>query len=247
MKKTVFWSALYEDENIIAVNKASGIAVTGDRWIQAKERLDKLIARELGIPLLYVAHRIDSGCSGALVFAKTAAAHKSISLAFEQRRVTKEYTAIVRGRPSWREESCDLPLLASANKRHKTIVENYKGKKSLTHFSLLFSAGKLSVIHARPVTGRQHQIRVHLAALGHPIVSDELYGDGKPVYLSHIKRGWRGDAFSERPLLARLGLHAARLAIADAGLDIEAPLHKDMAALICQLKKTHGAANDHND
>ena len=124
------------------------------------------------------------------------------------------------------------------------------------------SAGNFTVLEAVPETGRTHQIRVHLAALGHPVVCDSLYGTVKPVLLSTIKRGWRGDPLEERPLLSRLGLHAARLDIPYCCLEkntnlcnnnpncatneqaqdvkLSAPLSKDMAALIRQMEKSAG-------
>jgi RluA family pseudouridine synthase len=241
MKQKQPWRLLYEDDALLAVDKASGIPVNGDRWTPEKTRLDTLLAAALGISRLFIVHRIDSGTSGVVVFAKRAEAHRELSSAFETRAVQKEYIAIVRGRPEWQETVCDLPLLADANKKHGTIVEKYRGKAAHTRFRLLFSAGNYSALAVFPETGRQHQIRVHLASLGHPVVCDELYGDGKPVFLSSFKRGWRGDRFEERPLLARLALHARSLEIPGPGLSFSAPLHRDMAALIAQLEKAAGA------
>jgi 23S rRNA pseudouridine1911/1915/1917 synthase len=108
----------------------------------------------------------------------------------------------------------------------------------------LGSAGNYSILEAFPETGRTHQIRVHLLGLGHPVVCDELYGKNKPILLSSFKRGWQGDPLEERPLLSRLGLHAAELYIPDyvtgndeTGLNLKAPLPRDMAALIRQMEK----------
>jgi 23S rRNA-/tRNA-specific pseudouridylate synthase len=164
-------------------------------------------------------------------------------MAFEGRRVEKLYLAVVHGRPSWAETECDLPLVPNGDKEHRTIVDKYQGKRSLTRFKLLGTAGDYAVLAAKPATGRTHQIRAHLVALGHPVVCDPLYGRSgrgrvspKPVYLSSFKRGWRGDAFEERPLLERLGLHALRLSLPDLP-PFEAPLARDMAALINQMEK----------
>jgi 23S rRNA-/tRNA-specific pseudouridylate synthase len=155
--------------------------------------------------------------------------------------VEKRYTAVVHGRPLWKETVCDLPLVPDGNKRHLTIIDKYRGKKSLTRFRLVLCAGNYAVLEASPETGRTHQIRVHLAAIGHPVVCDPLYGSPKPVFLSSFKKNWRGDPFDEKPLIARLGLHAAELALpCGDGLALKAPLPRDMAALVKQMEKAGG-------
>ena len=246
MKRQSPFSLIYQDEKIAAVNKSSGIAVSPDRWDLSRERLDLLVTEFLRAEKIYTVNRIDRDSSGLVVFAKNSETHKTLSVAFECRQIKKRYIAAVHGRPSWSETLCDLSLVPNGNKLHLTIIDKYRGKKSLTRFRLLGSAGNYSVIEAFPETGRTHQIRVHLASLGHPIVCDELYGNAKPVLLSAIKRGWRGDPLEERPLISRLGLHAAELSIPDysgtgnAELILEAPLPRDMAALIRQMEKTAG-------
>jgi 23S rRNA pseudouridine1911/1915/1917 synthase len=249
MKQKDPFQLIYEDEHIAAVNKSSGLSVGGDRWDESKERLDKLLAAFLNLTKIYVVHRIDKDTSGLVVFAKDAETHKKLSAAFEARQVEKRYIAAVHGRPLWAETVCDLPLVPNGNKQHHTIIDKYQGKKSLTRYRLLGSAGNYSIVEARPETGRTHQIRVHLASLGHPVICDEFYGTARPALLSAIKRGWRGDPLTERPLLARLGLHAAELLIpgdgadgqgAAPGLSLKAPLPRDMAALVNQMEKVVG-------
>lgn len=262
MKAAAPFSVIYEDDDIIAVNKASGISVGGDRWDESKERLDHMVSLVCLCQKLFTVHRIDRETSGLVLFAKNEAAHRSLSLAFEGRDVFKRYIAIVCGRPSWQETICDLPLIPNGNKQHLTIVDKYKGKKSLTRFTRICSAGNLSIVEAFPQTGRTHQIRVHAAALGYPVACDSLYanqrfanqrfdnlnrrsGSVAPVMLSAIKRNWRGDPFDEKPLLARLALHAAEIIIPVVNdsnknqnrLSIQAPVPKDMAALIRQMER----------
>ena len=194
---------------------------------------------------IFIVHRIDRDTSGLVVFAKDSETHKTLSAAFENRSIKKLYIAAAQGRPSWKETVCDLPLVPNGNKQHHTIIDRYQGKKSVTAFRLLYTAGNYSVVEAMPQTGRTHQIRVHLASLGHPVICDELYGNAKPLYLSKVKPNWRGNPEDERPLLARLGLHAAQLCIPgyaglpEAGLELKAPLPRDMTAVVRQFEKCY--------
>jgi 23S rRNA pseudouridine1911/1915/1917 synthase len=247
MRRKQNFAVVYEDERIIGVDKASGVAVGADRWDESAERLDSLLGSLYNSPVFTV-HRLDKDTSGIIVFARDSGAHRLLSGAFESRQTEKIYYAVVHGRPGWTETDCDLSLVPDGDRQHRTIIDKYHGKKSLTHFRLLLCAGSYAVVEARPVTGRAHQIRVHLASLGHPVVCDPLYGarsSPKPVCLSAIKKGWRGDPLEEKPLLSRLGLHAARLSLpypdAEHRLALEAPLPRDMAALIKQMEKARGS------
>ena len=237
MKPIQPYSIIYNDERILAVNKSSGISIGGDRWDDEKERLDKLIEKDLRIKKIFTVHRIDKETSGLVVFAKDRETHRKLSIAFEQRNVKKRYIAIVHGRPAWKETTCDLALVPNGNKKHMTIIDKYRGKESLTFFKFIAGAGNYSVLEAIPQTGRIHQIRVHAAAVGHPVVCDILYGKNNPVKLSSFKRGYRGDPFDEKPLLSRLGLHALELTLPD-GQILTAPIARDMASLIKQIEKT---------
>lgn len=236
---------LYSDDSILAVDKPAGFLSIPDRWDPDTPVLSRELSREWG--RLLVVHRIDKDTSGALVFARNAEAHKALSAAFESRSVSKTYLALVRGNPGWDETLCDLPILPDGDRLHRTIVDERRGKASRTRFKVaarfpgrgVFPGAAL--VEARPETGRTHQIRVHLAALGHPCLCDQLYGDGKPLLLSKLKKKWRGDPFDERPLLSRAALHALSIELSHpvtgAALKIEAPLHRDMKASITQLEK----------
>ena len=242
MKTIPQFTVIHEDENFIAVNKAPGISVGGDRWDRNEERLDKLVAEKLSVEKLFTVHRIDRETSGVVVFAKNEETHRRLSLAFEGREIGKKYIAVVRGRPPWRETDCDLPLVPDGNKRHETIIDKYRGKKSLTRFILLGNAGNYSILEAAPKTGRTHQIRVHAAALGYPVACDGLYGKDTPVFLSDFKKNYKGDRLEEKPLLERLGLHSLEIvlpaqAVSCPSFALSAPLPKDMAVLIKQMEK----------
>ena len=242
MKNSLPYTVVYDDEKILAVNKSSGISVGGERWEESKQRLDKLLERDFKLSKIFTVHRIDKETSGLIVFAKKRETHRSLSQAFEQRKVLKTYIAIVHGRPLWKETSCDLALVPNGNKKHMTIIDKFRGKESLTNFICLFSTGNYSVLQVHPQTGRIHQIRVHSAALGFPVTGDTLYGTGKSVYLSAVKKKWHGDPLDEKPLLSRLGLHAMDLSFSlntndDTSVFFHAPLPRDMAALVRQMRK----------
>lgn len=257
MKRIEPFSIVYEDDALVIVNKAAGIAVLADRWDDSKERLDELLnsyfasltkdgtPSRLPFPhAVHAIHRIDRDTSGLVAFAKHKDALREYSEAFMNREVQKSYIAIVPGRPAWQETVCQLPLLVDGDRHHRTIIDKAHGKESETSFKVLGGVHNYTIIQCMPHTGRTHQIRVHLAALGHPIVCDPLYGNSKPVLLSSFKRGWRGDSVSERPLLERLGLHAFSIQFPNA-ISCSAPLPKDMAALVKQILKITGEDLDH--
>jgi len=230
---------LFSDDSILAVDKSAGILSIPDRW--DPDVPDALGELHAAWGKLFVVHRLDKDTSGVLMFAKNAEAHKALSEAFESRAVTKVYRALVRGIPSWDETSCAFPLRPDGDRLHRTVVDSHKGKASATSFVVIARYKDCALVEARPETGRTHQVRVHLAALGHPCLCDPLYGDGRPFLLSKLKKRWKGDLFDERPLIERAALHALSVEVphpvSGEPLKIEAPLPKDMRASISQLEK----------
>lgn len=239
MKEQKPYNVLYSDDAIVVLNKASGILTASDRYDATAPRLDLLAKDEFGT--LYAVHRIDKDTSGAVIYARTKESHRDLSLQFQNREVEKIYHAIVYGRPLWERTVCDKRLLINGDARHRTIVHR-TGKDASTEFFVFGTCGQFSWIEARPKTGRTHQIRAHLNELGFSIVCDPLYGGNqKPIRLSEVKRSWRGDPFEEKPLIARLALHAWRLCVVhpvtNEKMTFTAPYYKDMDATRKQFAK----------
>lgn len=236
VKKTI--ELLHEDPSLLVADKPSG-------WLSINDRYDPdapviLSALEKTYGKLFVVHRIDKDTSGVLLFARNADAHRILSEQFYTHEVQKKYIALVRGIPDTEEWTCDLPLRVDADKLHRTIIDARRGKDAFTRFKLLESLGNYAMVEAYPETGRTHQIRVHLAATGYPIACDPLYGDGKPILLSSLKRRWKGDLYEEKPLIARTALHAEYLSfihpVSNERFEVSSPLPRDMKAVFNQLR-----------
>ena len=229
---------LFENDTFIALNKPAGVLSIPDR--EGKDpSLKSLLKEKYGN--IFTVHRLDRDTSGVIVFAKDEATHKYFSKIFEERAVEKIYQGIVQGTPPEQKGSIDLPISEHPSKPGLMTIHRH-GKASLTDYEVIETAGPYSLLQFNLHTGRTHQIRVHMQALGHPIACDELYGDGKPILLSSIKRNYKLSKVEEheRPILARLALHSQLLHFQDSNGDfhtIEAPLPKDMRALLQQLRK----------
>jgi 23S rRNA pseudouridine955/2504/2580 synthase len=154
---------------------------------------------------------------------------------FEKRKVTKIYHAVVDGIHQFRDQLVDEPIL----KTDHVVRISRDGKPSQTYLASLESFRNHTLVECKPITGRMHQIRIHLSHLGAPITGDEIYG-GKPFYLSGVKRGFNLKKFSEeQPLIKRMALHAFSLefeGLKGNVIKIEAPYPKDIQALVRQLR-----------
>ena len=204
------FSLIYEDDDLVVLNKKAGLAVAADRYDPEAPRLDLEAEKELGN--LYAVHRIDKDTSGLILYARNENAQKKLSQAFEKRLVQKTYHALVYGRPLWETLRADMPLLPDADLRHRTAVNRKSGKPSVTDFTFLGQCGPFSWMEAKPLTGRTHQIRCQLAHEGYHVKGDVKYGARRSDPLGGIR------------------LHASRLRfehpVTNEVIDIAAPLLK---------------------
>jgi 23S rRNA pseudouridine1911/1915/1917 synthase len=174
-----------------------------------------------------IVNRLDRETSGLVLVAKTAKAARDFGLLMQRHSLRKEYLAIVWGWPDWEHKVVDGPL-DRQNKHQASVIWlkqmiHGQGAQAQTEFfverrfrKLTSSGDRFSVIRAIPRTGRTHQIRVHLASIGHPIVGDKIYGPDEHLYLHFIETGWSYE-LEQKLLLPRHALHSAKLAVAAGG------------------------------
>ena len=229
---------IFENDSFIAINKPAGLLSIPDR-VQSEPSLKDMLLEKYGS--IFTVHRLDKDTSGIILFAKTEAAHKYFSRLFEERKIEKYYQGLVTGCPSQKKGTLDAPISEHPTQKGLMVVHR-NGKPSITDYEVLEDLKQFSLVQFQLHTGRTHQIRVHCRNMGHPLACDELYGDGKPILLSSLKKKFKLSRHDEeeRPMLNRLALHSYRLKFTDTDgklIDLEAELPKDIRALIQQLKK----------
>lgn len=227
---------IYRDEDLIILDKPSGISVIPDRSDDELPSIrDRLIEKEGRI---WIVHRLDKATSGLLVVARHAEAHRHLNRMFEEREVNKEYLAIVDGHPEEDPAEIAVPLLSHPHKNLVTVDPS--GKPSATLIKTERAFGRTSLLRVRLLTGRKHQIRVHLAYLGNPLLVDPVYGRRNAFFLSEVKKKYKPSG-EERPLIQRLTLHAASLSFIhpfkEVHMEWELPLPRDLQVTLKQLDK----------
>lgn len=231
---------LFQNDTILAMDKPSGLLSVPDRYHEEKLSMAGIVLAHF--PSARPLHRIDFETSGVLLFCLNPDAFGFYSDQFEQREVSKSYRVITEGRCMEQEGVIDAPLYTQHIGR---VLITKRGKASLTQWKLLERFQQHSCIEANPLTGRTHQIRVHLASIGLPVAGDTLYGSGQPIFLSSLKgkKNYRLSKHDEeeRPLLARLALHASSIRFKDFTtgemINIESPLPKDMSVTLAKLRQ----------
>ena len=209
---------LHADEQILVAAKPAGMAAVPGGWEIDAPSLLETLAAEYGH--LWIVHRLDKITSGVIVYARSAEAHRTLSLLFESHEVHKTYHAIVCGRPEWNDYTCRLPLRADVGHNHRTVINHSEGQAALTRFRVRERFRGHALLEAAPETGRTHQIRAHIAALQFPILADSLY------------------RAPNTELIARPALHAYSLEFEFGGnpLDFTAPYPQDFLQALEQLR-----------
>ena len=240
------FDVVYEDEGALVVNKAApllmhpvGAKQEPTLWHGVRELLAYELACGGQVSLI---NRLDRETSGLVLIAKNAQAAHELGCAMMQHALRKEYLAIVRGHPAWQSACCAEPILRMADVAPTQVRVRQcchpSGKPCRTEFSVVQRVPArgglppLSLVRCRPTTGRMHQIRVHLAYLGHPILGDKIYAD-ETCYLRFVEQGWTPELAREL-ILPRHALHAAELYFPSSGrlAHAHATLPPDMAALL---------------
>ncbi len=255
-----FWElpVLFEDGQMLALEKPAKLLTSPDRYDPRRPNLMKLLhagisdgkpwAASRGLTYLANVHRLDFETSGVLLLAKDKPTLVRLASLFGTAKPVKHYVALVQGNPAERQFEVDLPIAPHPRQVGRMHVDRASGKKSRTQFEVLEAFRGYTLLRCRPITGRTHQIRIHLRHLHLPIVGDQLYL-GKPLLLSSFKPGYRlKPGRTERPLIDSVALHAERLELPHPSTGnpvvIESPWPKDLRVALKYLRQcAAGPAN----
>jgi RluA family pseudouridine synthase len=249
---------LFEDAVMIAFDKPSGLLIAPDRWDKKRENLMGLVHAKYGHGVANV-HRLDADTSGVLLCAKTKPALDFLSGQFQSKTVQKKYLALavvlpveqamkvvapVRDAGGLLPDNFTVEVALGEDERQPGRMRVFKGrggKDCATEFTVVERFGRFVLLECRPLTGRTHQIRVHLAAAGAPILNDPFYGDPEiKLLLSELKRRYKGRE-EEKPLISRLALHASELTLkhpeSREPITVAAPLPREFDVALKYLRK----------
>ena len=185
---------IYEDDNVLVLDKPAGLLSMAKGEFTTEPTLE-----DYGL----LVHRLDRDTSGVVILAKNQATQSYLRKQFQDRKTHKTYYAIVEGRPKLEEAKIDLPIERSL-KSPTTFIVSPSGKPSVTFYKIVKSTDKYSLLELKPITGRTHQLRVHLKYLGHPILGDKVYGDAKAdrlfLHAASLEITIPGEAGGERKI-----------------------------------------------
>lgn len=227
---------LHESRELLVVAKPPGLLTIPGRESEHGPSLHELLQAERK-ERLWVVHRLDRGTSGCIAFARSAAMHRTLSMAFEAEQVRKRYLALVAPPPPTDALTVALPLVAARRGRMKPAREGEQGKPSVTHFKVVERFARFAWLEARPETGRLHQIRVHAAFSGFPLAVDPAYRGAERLTARDL-----GGA-DDTVLLDRTPLHCVSmvLPLPEGPLQLEAPLPEDLERVLAQLRRASPA------
>ena len=225
---------LHRDGQVVAVDKPAGILTVPGRGDAGETLLAQVRAEE---PSALPVHRLDRNTTGVVLFAIGKEAHRALNTAFEARRAEKTYAALVRGDVA-APQRIDLPLAGTRRGGMRVAREGEKAAQpARTDVTPRERFGNYTLCICTPRTGRTHQIRVHLAAIGHPLAVDPRYGEPRPLHIGDL---WSGAPDPDTIVLERTPLHAASLRIPRPGrrgwLQVESPIADDMARCLDLLR-----------
>ncbi len=234
-------SIIFEDDDIIVLNKPAHYLTIPDRFVAERPNLTSFLKNRLDE--VFTVHRLDKETSGVIIFAKNAAAHRNLSMQFEARTIDKIYFALVEGSVHKEEGEINQPIANNMRDKGRMIIAK-RGKPSLTLFKVIERFKNYTLVEANIKTGRTHQVRVHFEVIGYPLAVDSLYGRKDAFLLSEVKmKKYRRskDVYEEKPLMSRTTLHAAKITFqhptTNESMTFEAELPKDFRAVLNQLRK----------
>ena len=238
-------NVLYEDDALIVINKPAGMVTHCAVGHYSGTLVNAILAycTDLsgigGVQRPGIVHRLDKDTSGVLVVAKTDFAHQSLAVQFEEHQVKKIYLALICGIPAQDNGTIMAPIGRSTRNRKKMAVTNIRSREAITHFKVIERYDSFSFVEAMPETGRTHQIRVHFAHIGHPVVGDQVYGGG------HKRATREANSPKLKQIIAglnRQALHAHLLGFAHPSteeyVEFIAPIPEDIQSILEVLKST---------
>jgi RluA family pseudouridine synthase len=251
-----FWEipVLFEDDHLLALDKPAGLLTSPDRENLERPNLMRLLhdaikagkpwVTQRGLTYLCNAHRLDEETSGVLLLAKSKPGLLALANLFGTDQPQSKCFALIAREPSSDHFEMDAKIALNALRLDMVRIDPNNGKRAKTIFDVAEKFSDYTALHCRPITSRMHQIRIHLKHAGFPIMGDKLYG-GKPLWLSRLKKDFRlKPGREERPLIARVALHAEELSlvhpVTNQPVAISSPLPKDLRVALRYLREFCG-------